>query len=141
MTRHHIVLPEGWPRPKGYANGVLAAAGSRLLTVAGQVGWDENEQMVPGGLVAQFRRSLENVLDVVRAAGGTPEDLLRLTFFVTDHRAYSAAREEIGRTYRELFGNYYPACTLVEVSALLEDGAEVEIEATAAIPPRVPDES
>jgi enamine deaminase RidA (YjgF/YER057c/UK114 family) len=129
------VEPPGWPRPKGYANGMLAPAGSRLLAIAGQVAWDEHERIVSSDFVEQFARALANVKSVVEAAGGRPEHLIRLTFFVTDKEEYLRRTAEIGARYRELLGRHFPACTLVEVKGLLEVGARIEIEATAALPP------
>ena len=127
-----IVQPEGWNQPKGYSNGFLAAG--RLLAVAGQVGWNEREEFVSDDFAAQAGQALRNVLAVVTAAGGAPQHVVRLTWYVTDKRAYRAAQREIGLAYRELFGSHYPAMTLVEVKGLLEDRAVVEIEATAVLP-------
>lgn len=118
---------------RGYANGILVAPGGALLFVAGQIGWDETQTLVPGGMAAQFLRALDNLLTVVAAAGGRPTDVVRLTVFVTDKAAYVAVRRELAAGWRERFGRHYPAMTLVEVRALLEPGALVEIEATAAI--------
>ena len=133
MSRHRRIDPEALGAPKGYSNGILAAAGSRLLFVAGQIGWDGEQRIVPGGFVAQFDRALANLLTVVADAGGEPADVVRMTVFVTDKAAYSAALREVGASWRERMGRHFPAMTLVEVSALLEEGATVEIEATAAI--------
>ena len=120
--------------PRGYSNGMLAPAGARLLFVAGQVGWNEDQQLVGDGFAEQFARALANVVTVVREAGGAPEHLARLTIYVVDHREYLAALEEIGAAYRGIMGRHYPAMALVEVKALLEPGAKVEIEGTAALP-------
>ena len=128
------VEPEGWPRAKGYADGMLAPAGARILFVAGQIGWDGNRKLVGGDFAAQFAQALANVVAVVRAAGGKPEHVARVTLYVTDKRQYVAAREAIGASWREIVGRHYPAMAMVEVSGLLEPGALVEIEATAAIP-------
>jgi enamine deaminase RidA (YjgF/YER057c/UK114 family) len=129
------VDPEGWKPPKGYSNGMLAPAGARLLFVAGQVAWDAEAQLVgPGDFAAQFRQALENVVAVVRTAGGEPGHLGQLTIFVTDKRQYVAALREIGATWREVVGRHYPAMALVEVAGLLEEGALVEIQGLAAIP-------
>jgi len=132
---HRLINPEELGAPKGYSNGVLAAAGSRLLFVAGQVGWDSEQRIVPGGFVAQFERALANVVTVVEAAGGRPEHVVRLTFYVVDRTPYLEALSEIGAAYRRRMGRHFPAMTLVEVAALLEEGALVEVEATAALPP------
>jgi len=130
--RATFINPDTLSAPKGYSNGVLLEPG-RLLFVAGQVGWDRNEQMAPGGLTAQFAQALRNILDVVREAGGAPESIGRFTIYVTDTNRYMAETKAIGREYRELMGKHFPAMALVQVAALLEEGAEVEIEATAVI--------
>ena len=131
---HEALLPEGWPRPAGYANGV--AAEGRLVFVAGQVGWDTTGRFADG-LVPQVRQALENVVAVLRAGGAEPEHLVRLTWYVLDREAYRSARADIGRVYREVIGPTYPAMTLLQVAGLLEDRALVEIEATAVVPDRV----
>lgn len=120
--------------PRGYSNGRLAPAGSRILFVAGQVGWDRDARMVADDLPGQFRQALVNVLAVVAAAGGAPQHIGRLTIYVVDKEEYRDTTKEIGRHYRELMGDHYPAMALLEVAGLLEPGARVEIEATAAIP-------
>ncbi|MCB9896502.1 MAG: RidA family protein [Planctomycetes bacterium] len=130
------VLPAGWPRPKGYANALRVPAGHDLLVLAGQIGWDEHERIVGAGFVDQFRQALRNVLTLVQAAGGRAEDIVRLTMFCADRRAYLGALPEVGAAYREVLGRHYPAMSLVEVAALVEDGALIEIEATAALAPR-----
>ncbi len=128
------IAPEGWPRPKGYSNGVEAVlAFSRLLTIAGQIGWNERNELVSSDFADQAAQALRNVMTVLRTAGGKPEQLVRLTWYVTDKRAYLAASEAIGKAYREIVGSVYPAMTLVVVADLLEDGALVEIEATAVL--------
>ena len=129
------IEPPGWPRPKGYSDGMLAPAGARILFVAGQIGWDGDRKLVgPGDFAAQFAQALRNVVAVVRAAGGSPEHIARVTLYVTDKREYVAAREAIGAAWREIIGRHYPAMAMVEVSGLLEPGALLEIEATAALP-------
>jgi enamine deaminase RidA (YjgF/YER057c/UK114 family) len=128
-----IINPECLGRPRGYSNGVLTEAGGRLLFVAGQIGWDENQKLVAEDFVEQFARALENVVAVVREAGGTPEQIARLTIYVTDKREYAARTREVGARWREVMGAHYPAMALVEVKSLLEDGAKVEIEATAVL--------
>lgn len=128
-----IINPESLGRPRGYANGVLAEGGGRLLFVAGQIAWDERQQIVSDDFAEQFSRALGNVIAVVAEAGGGPENVARLTVYVTDKREYAARTREIGERWRALMGNHYPAMSLVEVSALLEDRAQVEIEATAVI--------
>lgn len=135
----HLVQPDGWEPPRGYSNGVLVEGAQRLLFVAGQVAWDARQRLVGrGDLAAQFRQALANVVAVVRAAGGAPEHVASLTIHVTDKRAYLAATGEIGRAYRELFGRHYPAMALLQVADLLEEGAEVEIQAIAALPAPAP---
>jgi enamine deaminase RidA (YjgF/YER057c/UK114 family) len=126
------VQPAGWLPPVGYSNGVLATPG-RLLFVAGQIGWDAEHRLVSDVLQGQFRQALSNVLSVVRAAGGRPTDVARLTIYVTDRADYLAARKAIGRDWRDLMGTHYPAMALVEVASLLEPGALVELEATAVV--------
>lgn len=127
------VQPLGWAKPRGYVNGFLAEG--RLLFVAGQVGW--NAQLAspkfPKGFAEQFERALLNVLTVVREAGGRPTDLVRFTVFVTDKKEYLSASKRLGEIWKRHLGHHYPAMTLVEVSALLESAAKVEIEATAML--------
>lgn len=120
--------------PSGYSHGILAPAGGRLLFVAGQIGWDTERRLAGPGFVEQFERALSNVVAVVRTAGGAPEHLGRLTIYVTDKRAYLADLQAVGGAYRRVMGRHYPAMALVQVSALLEDGAKVEIEGTAVVP-------
>lgn len=131
-----MVNPEALGAPRGFSHGVLAPAGSRLLFVAGQVGWDAHQRLAPGGFVAQFERALENVRTVVEQAGGQMNELCRLTIYVTDRRQYEAELRAVGEAYRRVVGRHFPAMALVEVAALLEPGALVEIEATAALSPR-----
>ena len=127
-----VLQPDGWPRPVGYANGI--AARGRVITVAGQVGWDpRTERMVSDEFAAQAGQALRNVAEVLVAGGAQPSHVVRLTWYVTDREAYLRAREAVGREYRAVFGAHYPAMTLVAVAALLEPGAKVEIEATAVI--------
>ena len=128
-----VVEPAGWRAPRGYANGV--AARGRILFVAGQIGWNPSTGTLAGSdFPAQARQALANIVAVLHAGGARPGDLVRLTWYVTDRAEYRAARGEVGRAYRAMFGGHYPAMTLVEVSGLLEDGAKVEIEATAVVP-------
>lgn len=130
---HRSISVPGWPRGKGYTDGILVEAGKRLLFVSGQIGWDESRVLVSTDLTQQFRRSLENVLAVVREAGGGPETIVRLTIYVKGKRAYLASQREVGEAYRAVLGRHFPAMSLVEVQDLLEPGALVEIEATAAL--------
>jgi enamine deaminase RidA (YjgF/YER057c/UK114 family) len=126
------INPEGWPRPRGYSNGSLAEG--RFLAIAGQIGWNERGELVGTSLLAQAAQALHNIVAVLRAAGGMPEDLVRMTWYVTDKVAYREASRQLGALYREIVGNVYPAMTLVQVADLLEEGAVVEIEATAVLP-------
>jgi len=126
-----VLQPAGWPRPKGYANGVVARG--RQVHVAGMVGWDERGTFPPD-FAAQTRQALANIVAVLREADAKPEHIVRMTWYVTDKREYLTAYKSIGQVYRELMGRHYPAMTAVEVSALVEDAAKVEIEATAVIP-------
>ena len=127
-----VLLPEGWPRPKGYANGV--AARGRQVYIAGMVGWDSQCVFHSDDFAEQTRQALRNIVDVLREAGGKPEHLVRVTWYVTDKREYLAAGREVGKAYREIIGSYNAAMSAVEVKALMEDRAKVEIEATAVIP-------
>ncbi|HEY0615543.1 MAG TPA: RidA family protein [Candidatus Elarobacter sp.] len=129
-----ILQPPGWPRPKGYACGI--AAEGREVFVSGQIGWDETGRFGSREIAAQVRQALLNVAAVLREAGAGAADVVRLTWFVVDKREYLAAQREIGAAYREVMGNHYPAMSVVEVSALLEDDARVEIEATAVVAAR-----
>ena len=136
-TPLETLLPEGWPRPKGYANGVRVPAGRDLVFVAGMVGWNTDERIVGTDFVAQFEQALRNVLAVVERGGGTAGDVVRMTVFVTDLEAYRSRLPEVGDAWRRVMGRTYPAMSLLQVKGLLEEGALVEIEATAAIIPRV----
>jgi enamine deaminase RidA (YjgF/YER057c/UK114 family) len=127
-----ILQPPGWPRPRGYSNGI--AAEGRLVFVAGQIGWDASQTIVSDDLVEQLRQTLENTLAVLREAGAGPEHVARMTWYVTDKHAYLARAREIGEVYRGLMGRHYPAMAVVEVKALIEDRAKVEIETTAVVP-------
>lgn len=129
-----IVNPEALGRPSGWSNGMLAPAGGRVLFVAGQAATDSSGAVSSRDFVEQFRLALEKVVTVVRAAGGGPEHIGRLTIFVTDLDAYRASRKPLGEAYRRLMGTHYPAMALVEVKRLLDQGAVVEIEATAVLP-------
>ncbi len=128
-----IVNPASLGEPKGWNNGLLAPEGARMLFVAGQVGWSNQEEGAPPGFAAQFGGALDKVLEVVRSAGGSASDVARLTVYVTDLDAYRAALRELGGIWRERFGTYYPAMALVQVMGLVDRGAVVEIEATAML--------
>lgn len=128
---HRTIQPEGWAPAKGYANGMLSADGH--LFVGGQIGWTVEQKFEAHDFIGQMKQALMNIRDVVEAAGGTPEDILRLTWYVTDKAEYVAAQAEVGRAYREVMGRHFPAMAMVVVAALVEDEAKVEIEATAII--------
>ena len=130
--RNQALLPEGWPRPKGYANGV--AARGRQVYVAGQVGWSPDGVFTTDDFAAQARLALENVAAVLRAGDARPEHIVRMTWYVTSKREYLAAGRAIGAAFRDLVGHYDIAMTAVEVTALMEDRAKVEIEVTAVVP-------
>ncbi len=130
MTR--ILLPQGWPRPRGYSNGV--AVRGELVFVAGMVGWDTEGRFPSATIGGQTRKALENIVAVLREAGAKPEHIVRMTWYVLDKRAYMDAAAEIGHTFREVIGSYNAAMSAVEVSALMEAEALVEIEVTAVIP-------
>ena len=125
------INPPGLAPPRGYSHGI--AASGHVLFVAGQVGWNERSEIVSDAFPDQFDQALSNVLAVVAEAGGTPEAIARLTIYVVDKAEYLAAQKAVGEKYRARMGHHYPAMTLVEVRSLLEDGARVEIEATAVI--------
>ena len=127
-----ILQPPGWKRPKGYSNGV--AASGRMVFVAGQVGWNADEVFESDVFADQFRQALINVVAVLHEAGAGPEHIVRMTMYFTDKREYLDQLAEVGAAYRATIGRNYPAMAAVEVSALMEDRAKVEIEATAAVP-------
>jgi enamine deaminase RidA (YjgF/YER057c/UK114 family) len=129
---HQILHPRHWKPAKGYANGI--AAEGRTVFVAGQIGWNAEQEFDSTDFAAQVRQALENIVAVVREAGGAPEHITRLTWYVTDKAEYLARLREVGVAYREVIGKHYPAMTMVQVVALIEDDAKVEIEATAVVP-------
>ena len=124
------VNPQGWPAPRGYSNGMLADNG--VLFVAGQIGWDADGKLALG-FVAQFRQALVNIKQVVESAGGRPEQIGRLTWYVTDLEQYRSHMHEVGMAYRDVMGRHFPAMAVVEVRGLVEKDALVEIEATAVL--------
>ncbi|MCX4242896.1 RidA family protein [Paraliomyxa miuraensis] len=126
-----VIQPDGWPRPRGYSNGM--AARGEVLAIAGQIGWDEREQPVSREFLPQWEQALRNVAAVLHAAGGHPSDLVSLTIYVTDKRQYLAAGPEIGRSYREILGKHFPTMALVQVADLLEDWALVEVQGLAVL--------
>ena len=128
-----ILQPAGWAKPLGYANGI--AATGRLVFVAGQIGWNPTTcQIETDDFAAQTAQALRNIVDVLREAGAEPRHIVRMTWYITDKKAYLAVRKEIGQAWREVMGRHFPAMAVVVVSALIEDRALVEIEATAVIP-------
>ncbi len=129
---HKIIQPEGWKPAKGYANGVLATG--QTLFVGGQIGWTADQVFETDDFVGQVKQALINIVAVVEAAGGTPEHIVRLTWFLIDKAEYVARQRELGAVYREVLGRHFPAMSLFVISGLLEDRAKVEIEATAVIP-------
>ena len=126
------VLPEGWPRPKGFSNAMVAEG--RMVFVAGQIGIEPDGSFVGDGFVEQFEQVLRNTRALLKEAGAGPEHLVRMTWYVTDKKEYLADLAGVGRAYRDVIGPHYPAMAVVEVSALVEDRAKIEIESTAVIP-------
>ena len=131
-TDPQVLLPAGWPRPRGYANGV--AASGRIVCVSGMVGWNTECRIVSDTLAGQVRQALLNIVDVLAVAGARPEHIVRMTWYVTSKVEYREAASEIGVAFRDVIGGYGTAMSVVEVSGLIEDQAKVEIEATAVIP-------
>lgn len=129
--RHTVVHPQGWPRPKGYAYGVVAEG--RHVCLSGIIGWDEQGRITSDDFVAQVRQALTNIVALLGAAQATPRDIVRMTWYVVDKHEYLAAQSDLGETYRAVLGRHFPAMTVVEVSGLLENRARVEIEVTAVI--------
>jgi len=127
-----ILQPAAWPRPRGYSNGVMASG--KTVCVAGMIGWDAQCQFQTDDFAGQVRQALENIVAVLNEAGAKPEHIVRMTWYVTDKREYLAAAREIGLAFRETIGSFNAAMTAVQVSALIEDRAKVEIEVTAVIP-------
>ena len=133
MSEPEIILPDGWPQPRGYAN-AMAATG-RVIALAGQVGWNPRTQKIEStDFVEQVRVALENIVAVLGAAGATAADVVRMTWFITDRDAYLQNTKRIGGVYRDVCGRHYPPMSVVIVSGLIEAGAQVEIEATAIVP-------
>jgi enamine deaminase RidA (YjgF/YER057c/UK114 family) len=129
---HQLLHPRHWKRPNGYANGIMAEG--RTVFVAGQVGWNGGQRFETQDFVAQTRQALENVVTIVREAGGAPEHITRLNWFITDKTEYLSRLAEVGEAYRAVMGKHFPAMTMVQVVALVEDEAKVEIEAMAVVP-------
>jgi enamine deaminase RidA (YjgF/YER057c/UK114 family) len=132
MTVHTILQPSGWAQPKGYANGVAAAG--RFVFVAGQIGWNRQNCFEARDLVGQVRQTLQNVVDVLAEAGARPEHVVSMTWYMTDKKEYLGNLAGIGNIYREIMGRHFPAMAVVQVKALVEDDAKVEIQATAVVP-------
>jgi enamine deaminase RidA (YjgF/YER057c/UK114 family) len=133
---HKVIHPSHFPKPRGYANGILTdMPGGRMLHIAGQIGWDKDARIVSPDFAVQFLQALDNVIDIVRDAGGATEHIVKLLAFVTDLEAYRGATVAIGEGWRGRLGKYYPAMSLVKVGGLLEAGALVEIEGVAILPP------
>lgn len=129
---NQFLQPPGWAAPKGYSNGVVASG--RQVYLAGQIGWNESQQLVSSRFALQFRQALQNIVALLAEAGGRPEHLVRLTWFVTNLDEYRAEMKDIGAAYREVIGRHYPPMSVVQVAGLVEHGAKVEIEATAVVP-------
>ena len=127
---HTTLLPHGWPRPKGYANGIMAR-GQHHIFCGGQIGWTSQEVFESNDFVGQLRQALLNVKAVLQAADAGPEHMTRMTWYITDKGAYLKDLREVGSVYREVMGKHFPAMSVVEVSALIEDEALVEVEVTA----------
>ncbi|MFN3565719.1 MAG: RidA family protein [Burkholderiaceae bacterium] len=130
---HRTLLPPGWDKPVGYANGIVADAG-RIVFIAGQVGWDAQQRFVRTDFVSQFDQALANVLEVLAQAGGRPEHVCRITAYCCDKPAYLAARPALGEVWRRRMGKRYPAMSMIFVADLLDHPAVIELEATAVIP-------
>ena len=131
-TLHQILDPDGWKPARGYANGV--AAGGRTLYLGGTIGWNGQQEFESDDFIAQTRQCLQNIVDVLAVGGAGPEHLVRLTWYITDRDEYLARLKEMGAVYREVIGSHYPAMAMVQVMALMESRAKVEIEATAVLP-------
>ena len=132
MRDMQVLQPPAWARPRGYANGI--AASGRLVFIGGQIGWDGQCHFQSTDFVSQVRQTLHNVITILAEAGGKPEHIVRLTWYIVDKQEYLASGKQLGSVYRELMGNHYPTMSVVQVTALVEDLARVEIEATAVIP-------
>lgn len=133
MTSIEILQPPGWPRPSGYSHGMLAEG--RQVFVAGQVGWDTNGHFAGPDMAAQVGQALRNIVAILATANAKPEHVVRLTWFVTSRDEYRTSLREIGEAYREVMGKHFPVMSVVQVLALMEPQAKVEIEATAVLPP------
>jgi enamine deaminase RidA (YjgF/YER057c/UK114 family) len=132
MSTLQVLQPPGWARPKGFSNGI--ACRGDLVFIAGQIGWTGQGEWKERSFAGQFRQALQNILEVLAQAKGKPEHIVRLTWYILDKQEYLASLKEVGAAYRELMGRHYPVMAVVQVSALVEDEARLEIEATAVIP-------
>ncbi|MCC6721049.1 MAG: RidA family protein [Bacteroidia bacterium] len=130
--KHEIILPEGWVKPKGYSNGILATQG-RTLYMAGQVGWSADEKFSSENLIPQFEQALKNIVSIVEKAGGKSTDICKMTCFCKDREQYLSSRKELGRIWKEIMGSHYPCMSMIFVVDLLDHPALIEIEATAVI--------
>jgi len=128
------LLPDGWKAPIGYANGIVAPVGARMVFVAGQVGWNDQQIFESEELAPQFEQALRNVLTVLAQAGGRPEHICRMTAYCCDKPGYLAVRKQLGAVWRQLMGSHYPAMSMIFVSDLLDHPGKIELEATAAVP-------
>jgi len=130
-----VLHPKGWKPPVGYANGILAPEG-RVVFIAGQVGWDAEQRFHSEELVPQFEQALQNILAILAEAGGAPSDICRMTAFCIDKPAYLKGRRELGRIWKQLIGDHYPAMSMIFVADLLDTPGKIELEATAVVPDR-----
>ncbi|MEM5502737.1 MULTISPECIES: RidA family protein [Ahrensia] len=128
---HQVIQPEGWLKARGYSNGIVASG--KTLYVGGQIGWNAQQEFETNDFIGQMEQALRNIVDVVEAAGGKVTDLVRLTWYVIDKKEYVARQREVGEAYRRVLGKHFPSMTMVVVSALVEDAALIEIEATAVL--------
>jgi enamine deaminase RidA (YjgF/YER057c/UK114 family) len=133
MNKHSTILPDGWPSPKGYSNGILAAKG-RTLFLSGQVGWNTEEKFVSEKLTPQFEQALKNIVAIVEKAGGKPTDICKMTCFCKDRNQYLASRKELGGIWKDIMGKHYPCMSMIFIVDLLDHPALIEIEAIAVIP-------
>jgi enamine deaminase RidA (YjgF/YER057c/UK114 family) len=127
-----ILQPPGWPRPKGYSNGIVARG--RTIFLGGQVGWNESETFETSDFAGQFKQILNNIVTILKEADAGPEHIVRMTWFIGDKQEYQSALKDIGAAYRDVIGHHYPAMSVIEVNGFIEDRAKLEIEATAVIP-------
>ena len=129
---HRTLQPEGWAKPRGYANGISARG--RTIHLAGQIGWDNQARLVSDDLVAQIAQALRNIVDILACDGAGPEHIVNLVWWLGDRREYNARLGEIGQVYREIVGRHFPAMSAIQIAGFVEDGVKVEIQATAVVP-------